>query len=258
MTTRPAAVAGTFYPADTTDLQHAVSTYMNEVPTAAPVSKAIIAPHAGYVYSAPVAAHAYRRIPREQVNRVVIMGPAHYVWLRGMALPSVASFATPLGEIPIDREAIEAVEQLPQVVIRDDAHTEEHCLEVHLPFLQHLLGDFKLIPFVVGETAPEEVGEVLETLWGGQETLILVSSDLSHYHDYQTARRIDGQTTSAIERFEIANIGPEQACGCNAVNGLLQLAERRGMQIETLAVANSGDTAGPRDAVVGYGAYGFN
>ncbi len=258
MTTRAAAVAGAFYPADASALQQAVSHYLDQVSQSESSSKAIIAPHAGYVYSAPVAAHAYQRIPRTRVTRVVLLGPAHYVFLRGMALPSVANFATPLGQIPIDREAVAAVEHLPQVVIMDEAHAEEHCLEVHLPFLQQILGSFELVPFVVGETTPEEVCEVLDTLWGGDETLILVSSDLSHYHDYQTARRIDAQTTSAIERFEIANIGPEDACGCRAVNGLLRIAQQRGMHIETLEVANSGDTAGPRDAVVGYGAYAVN
>ncbi len=219
--------------------------------------KAIIAPHAGYIYSGPVAATAYARLQpmRGTVERVVLLGPAHRVGFRGLALPDAVCFRTPLGEVALDEEAIAVLADMPQVRVLDAAHAREHSLEVHLPFLQEVLGDFRLVPLVVGEASAEEVGEALERLWDGPQTLIVVSSDLSHYHDYDTARRLDAATSRAIEQLRYEDLNEESACGRIPVSGLLYVARRRGLRVATLDLRNSGDTAGSRDRVVGYGAY---
>jgi AmmeMemoRadiSam system protein B len=180
------------------------------------------------------------------------------VGFRGIAVSAMEAFATPLGRRSIDQEAVEQLEQLPDVGFLEQAHAQEHSLEVHLPFLQEVLGDFKLVPLVVGDARPTEVGAVLEALWGGPETLIVISSDLSHYHDYQTARVMDRRNLQAIEALRFEDIGYEQACGRNPVNGLLWVARRKGLHGETIDLRNSGDTAGSRDQVVGYGAYVFH
>ena len=260
-TVRTPAVAGLFYPADSAELHAQVRHFLNQVePSAEPPPKAIIVPHAGYVYSGPVAASAYARLmaARDAISRVVLLGPSHRVGFRGVAVSGMVAFATPLGRIPVDQEAVEQVRQLPDVGFLEQAHAQEHSLEVHLPFLQEVLGEFKLVPLVVGEARPQQVGLVLETLWGGPETLIVISSDLSHYHDYQTALSMDGETSRAIEALRFEDIGYEQACGRNPVNGLLWVARRKGLHCDTIDLRNSGDTAGPRDQVVGYGAYVFH
>lgn len=258
---RSPAVAGTFYPADPAALAEAVSRFMAEAGDAAGQSppKAVIAPHAGYVYSGPVAASAYARLAplRGRISRVVLLGPAHRVAFRGLALPGADAFATPMGEVKVDAAAVAALSALPQVLTLPDAHAAEHSLEVHLPFLQTVLGDFSLVPLVVGDAADEEVEEVLETLWGGEETLIVVSSDLSHYHDYATARAIDAATSASIIALDETRIGFEQACGRAPIGGLLRCARRRGMRADCIDLRSSGDTAGPRGEVVGYGAYVF-
>lgn len=257
-TVRTPAVAGLFYPADTAELHNQVQHFLSQVePPVEPPPKAIIAPHAGYVYSGPIAASAYARLKaaRGTIARVVLLGPSHRVGFRGVAVSGMVAFETPLGRIPVDQEAVELARQLPDVGFLEQAHAQEHSLEVHLPFLQEVLGEFKLVPLVVGEARPPQVGAILEALWGGPETLIVISSDLSHYHDYQTARRMDGKTSRAIEALRFEEIGYEQACGRNPVNGLLWVAQRKGLHVETIDLRNSGDTAGPRDHVVGYGAY---
>jgi AmmeMemoRadiSam system protein B len=256
---RRPAVAGTFYPADPEALRAAVEGYLTEAGAHGPVPKAIIAPHAGYIYSGPVAARAYARLApgRGRIRRVVLIGPSHRVPFHGLALTRAEAYATPLGGIPIDRAAVEALLALPGVQLLDLAHEPEHSLEVHLPFLQMLLGDFTLVPIVAGSAPPDMVAAALETVWGGAETAIVVSSDLSHYLDYASARRIDGRTRDAIEHLDEAAIGHEQACGRVPIGGLLTLARRRHLSVETLDVRNSGDTAGPRDGVVGYGAWAF-
>jgi len=255
--TRPAAVAGMFYPASTAELGRQV----DELLAAAagrehePAPKALIAPHAGYVYSGPIAASAYAQVRarRGRIRRVVLLGPAHRVPLRGLALPGVERFATPLGEVEIDAEAVAALRDLPQVVDSPRAHAAEHSLEVHLPFLQRVLGEFSLLPLAVGEASAEEVAEVLDRVWGGDETLIVVSSDLSHYLPYDTARRIDRDTVDHLLSLD-AGIDPERACGATPINGLLLAARRRGLAAELLDLRNSGDTAGDRRRVVGYAA----
>ncbi|MGI9229867.1 MAG: AmmeMemoRadiSam system protein B [Gammaproteobacteria bacterium] len=257
---RPPAVAGMFYPADAGELRHAVSELLREAAadtTDGPLPKAIIAPHAGYIYSGSTAARAYARLAaiRDRIKRVILLGPAHRVAMRGIALTAHRQFATPLGGIDIDQAAAELIRPLPQVQVLEAAHEQEHSLEVQLPFLQMSLGQFSLLPLVVGDTAPEQVKQVLECLWGGSETLIVISSDLSHYHDYDTARQLDQDTSAAIQALQVEKIGSQQACGCMPLCGLLTLAREQGMQIDILQTLNSGDTAGDRERVVGYGAY---
>ncbi len=260
--TRLPAVAGFFYPGDPAALAAEVAAYLGEAtalarPGRAP--KAIIAPHAGYVYSGPIAASIYARLaPRAgKVRRVILAGPAHRVFVRGVAVPAAAAFATPLGAVPLDSDAIDALRALPFVEVSDRAHAQEHSLEVHLPFLQSVLGDFRLVPLVVGDAAPAEMAQVFDLLWGGEETLIVVSSDLSHYLPYDAARRRDGATAEAILRLDPSLEG-EDACGAAPINGLLALARRRGLEAERIDVRSSGDTAGGRDRVVGYGAFAFH
>jgi AmmeMemoRadiSam system protein B len=255
---RPPAVAGTFYPAESAALEAAVDAYLAAAPrTPASLPKVLIAPHAGYVYSGPIAASAYATIAplRGVVERVLLIGPAHTVALDGLAAPTWARFDTPLGSVEIDRVCVEKLVSLPQVQLMDQAHLREHSLEVHLPFLQRVLGDFLLVPLVCGNARAEEVAEVLDVAWGGPETLIVISSDLSHYHDYETACELDQATTRAIEALDPGGLGSESACGRIPIRGALLAARRRGLQARTLDLRNSGDTAGPRDRVVGYGAY---
>ncbi len=260
-TTRTPAVAGMFYPAHAAELHAQVHSFLTQIHAPdEPPPKAIIVPHAGYIYSGPIAAVAYARLQavRDRITRVVLLGPSHRVGFRGIAVSGMDAFSTPLGRVPVDHEAVEQVQQLPEVGFLEQAHAQEHSLEVHLPFLQEVLGNFKLVPLVVGDARPAEVGAVLEALWGGPEALIVISSDLSHYHDYQTARVMDRETSNAIEQLRFEDINGEQACGCRPVNGLLWVARRKGLQCETLDLRNSGDTAGTRDQVVGYGAYVFH
>lgn len=260
---RPAAVAGLFYPAGPRELDATVRAMLAAVPPAAadePWPKAIIAPHAGYVYSGPVAATAYARLGRlkGRVQRVVLIGPSHRVCLQGLAVPRCDAFATPLGPVAVDRAAVEDLLSLGAVAALDAAHAEEHCLEVHLPFLQAVLGTFTIVPLVVGDARTADVAAVLDRLWGAEETLIIVSSDLSHYLSYESARTLDAATCRAIETLDPAAIGREQACGGAAVKGLLDLARRRHLAVRTLDLRNSGDTAGDRRRVVGYGAWVFS
>lgn len=257
--TRPPAVAGTFYPESSETLRFTVESLLCEVPAPTdPPPKAIIAPHAGYLYSGPIAASAFQAVAAaaQQIKRVILLGPSHFVLLRGLGMPDTNHFATPLGEVPIDPEAAGAAMRLPQVRVQPDAHAREHSLEVELPFLQVLLGDFTLLPLVVGEAEPEEVAEVLDRLWGGPETLLVISSDLSHYLPYAAAREVDRATADEILAFG-GPLDPRQACGARPVNGLLLAAKRRGMTSALLDLRNSGDTAGDRDRVVGYGAFAF-
>ncbi|CAK0738611.1 MEMO1 family protein CCP3SC1_v2_100007 [Gammaproteobacteria bacterium] len=256
---RSPAVAGMFYPADPRELHNMVVDLLQEADSSEEIPKALIAPHAGYIYSGPIAATAYAPLVRARgiYKRVVLLGPSHRVGFTGLALSSAAFFVTPLGKIALDPSARETLADLPQVRVLDQAHLQEHSLEVHLPFLQEVLGKFTLIPLVVGDADPESVAEVLEQLWGGPETLIVISSDLSHYHDYATARRLDAATSHAIEDLMPEAIHHEHACGRNPINGLLTIARRYKMSARTLDLRNSGDTAGPRDRVVGYGAYTF-
>jgi hypothetical protein len=257
---RQPAVAGKFYPADPGELEAQIARYCEAVEPRPGLPKAVIAPHAGYIYSGPIAATAFAplRIARGAITRIVHLGPAHFIAVRGIAASSADAFDTPLGRVPVDAAARDALLELPQVAIVDEAHRDEHCLEVHLPFLQHVLGNgFSLVPLVVGDAPPEAVAEVLEVLWGGDETLFVVSSDLSHYHDYETARSMDRRTSRAIENLQPGAIAPDQACGRIPIQGLLLAAKRHGLAARVLDLRNSGDTAGSRVRVVGYGAWAF-
>lgn len=256
---RETAVAGSFYPADAVTLSSMVQHFLDEVKTADLHPKAIIVPHAGYIYSGPIAASAYAtlREMRSQITRVVLLGPAHTTAVRGLAVSSADAFCTPLGRVPIDQEAVAAILPLPQVQEMDSAHTTEHGLEVQLPFLQMTLGMFHIVPLVVGSAGTDEVVEVLEKLWGGPETLIVISSDLSHYHDYATAQQLDRKTAEAIAALRPSDLAQESACGRIPIKGLLAVAKRHGLHGKTLDLRNSGDTAGPRNRVVGYGAFAF-
>ena len=260
-TVRPAAVAGSFYPGDPSALAAEVATYLAHARDGASASrapKAIIAPHAGYVYSGPIAGSVYARLRplRGRIERVVLAGPAHRVYVAGAAIPGAEAFSSPLGTIALDREALARLRQLPFVEVSDRAHALEHSIEVHLPFLQSVLGSFELVPIVVGDASAEEAALLFETLWGGPETLIVVSSDLSHYLPYESARGRDRATANAIVGLE-ARLVPEEACGAAPINGLLRAARSRGLAAEMVDLRNSGDTAGERDRVVGYGAFAF-
>ena len=259
---RPPAVAGSFYAGSGAALTCDVDAMLEATAEAAPMPafpKILIVPHAGYVYSGPVAASAYERLrpARGIANRVVLLGPVHRVAVRGLALPGAGAFDTPLGRVPIDADGAASIRGLPQVVESPQAHALEHSLEVQLPFLQRVLGPFSLVPLAVGAATAEEVAQVLERLWGGPETLIVISSDLSHYLPYDEARRIDGITAKAIVGFD-PRISHEQACGATPVTGGLVAARRHGLVAQLLDLRNSGDTAGGRDQVVGYGSFAFS
>ncbi len=259
-TSRQPAVAGMFYPSDSAELSAGICALLADAGagTAAHFPKALIVPHAGYVYSGPVAAIAYARLAplADRIKRVVLLGPVHRVPVRGLALPRVTAFTTPLGEVELDTGAMVALTGLPQVTRSDAAHAQEHSLEVHLPFLQTVLGDFRLLPLAVGNATAEEVAGVLERVWGGEETLIVISSDLSHFLPYDAARRVDRETVEHILALQ-PDLDHEQACGATPVNGLLAFAGQNALQAELLDLRNSGDTAGDKARVVGYAAIAF-
>jgi MEMO1 family protein len=262
---RPPAMAGLFYPEDAHELREAVSGYLRrskieQTPSASQVPpKALIVPHAGYIYSGAIAAAAYSAVAeqRSSVRRVVLIGPSHRVYLRGMAVPSATYFQTPLGRIPIDGDLKRVLLRRPEVIESDAAHAQEHSLEVQLPFLQMLLHEFTLLPLVLGSVVPEQVAAALADVWGDATTLVLVSSDLSHYHTYELAREVDAATSAAILRRETSLVG-EQACGSVGINGLMYLAGQRSFDVTEIARCNSGDTAGDKSRVVGYGAFAIH
>jgi AmmeMemoRadiSam system protein B len=257
MRIRPAAVAGLFYEGDAGALRHHVEALLSGVGEAPyPFPRALIVPHAGYVYSGQTAAAAYARLRHRErpVSRVALFGPAHRVYLRGMAVPSVDGFDTPLGRVAIDSAGVEEIRDMPGVTVSDEAHREEHSLEVQLPFLQVVLEEFSLVPVVVGECQPEQVAAVMEALWRDPGTLLLVSTDLSHFHTWEEARRLDAATCERVLVREGGLTG-EEACGAHALNGLMRTARGRDLEIELIDLCNSGDTAGDRRRVVGYGAF---
>jgi hypothetical protein len=256
---RPAAVAGAFYPGNARQLEAELAELFDGVENLEPklaFPKALIVPHAGYMYSGQVAARAFDELApaRGLIRRVVLLGPAHYVAGRGLALPQAEAFETPLGRIALDAEGVRALADLPQVVPSAPAHAQEHSLEVQLPFLQRLLGSFTLVPLAVGAATHQEVAQVLERLWGGPETLIVLSTDMSHYHEYREAKRIDGATLLRIAAFA-TDLSHDEACGATPLNGFLGLAKARGLRIQLLSACNSGDTAGGKGRVVGYSSF---
>ena len=246
---REPAVAGMFYPVDPDELRTQIEGFLAQAESQGPSPKAIISPHAGTIYSGPIAASAYARIQPEGIERVVLLGPSHHVLLRGLAASSADVWRTPLGDVPIEHPD--------DIPVNDGAHESEHSLELQLPFLQTVLGKFKLIPLVVGDATQEEVADVLAALWGGPETLIVISSDLSHYESYDVATEKDQAAAQAIVDLDIRGLDSDNACGLIPIAGLLHLAKQKGMRAELVDLRNSGDTAGARDQVVGYGAYAF-
>lgn len=261
-TIRPPAVAGMFYPAEPTRLQEMVQRFLQTAVTPlhpTPPPKAIIAPHAGYIYSGPIAGSAFHPWLGQMagVQRIVLIGPAHTMAVRGVVGVSAHSFRTPLGNVSVDQASMERIRPLPFVTLDDEAHTREHGLEVMLPFLQTLAPHCAIVPLLTGSTTGEEVAQLLESLWGGPETRILISSDLSHYYNYATARQLDAATAVAIEKLQPEMVGRESACGRLAIQGLLHLALSGGLHAQTADLRNSGDTAGTKDRVVGYGAFLF-
>jgi len=259
---RPPAVAGRFYPSDAGELTALVRRQLStaqQASDACAVPRAVIAPHAGFMYSGPIAAAAFApwRAIADRARRVVLLGPSHHFAFEGIAAPASSAFDTPLGEVPVDTDATQQLTRLPFVHVADEPHVPEHALETHLPFIQQVLESFAIVPLVIGRAQPADVSQVLGELWGGEETLISVSSDLSHFLDYETAKQADRRTADTIEALDPDTLQPRDACGAMAVNGLLHLAKRRGMQAATIDLRNSGDTAGGRDRVVGYGAFTF-
>lgn len=260
-TIRSPAVAGQFYPSQPEKLRKMVEAFMHDaVARSGGGPKAVVAPHAGYVYSGPIAASSFVHFAKDQdtIKRIILLGPSHRFWFEGIALSHADAFATPFGCVPVDQEAVNQIRKLPLVQFEERAHTNEHSLEVELPFLQQTLAEFTVVPLVVGDVADEAVAEVIDRLWGGDETRFVISSDLSHYHDYDTARELDRQTATAIEQFAPAEIDGHHACGYRPIRGLLRVARARQLAAQTVDLRNSGDTAGPREQVVGYGAFVFH
>lgn len=258
--TRQAAQAGRFYPASPVRLQADVNEYLAAVsPPELPTPKAVIVPHAGYVFSGPIAASGFVGLAPAHalIRRVILMGPSHYEEFEGLATSGVEAFETPLGPVRLDAKVIANLRTMPQVAFDEAPHVPEHCLEVELPFLQTVLDDFTIVPLLAGRVDVEEVAEVVERLWDGPETCLVVSSDLSHYLDYTLAQRRDRTTAGDIEGLRWENLTGQCACGHRAISGLLAVARRRGLRCHTLDLRNSGDTGGARDRVVGYGAFAF-
>jgi len=257
---RPPVVAGAFYPETPSRLNRLVDDFLSRALGSAPAApKAVIAPHAGYDYSGPIAGSAFRpwQSRRSQIKRVVLIGPSHRVAFDGLALTRHDAWQSPLGLVPVDLEAVEMLARLPAAKFFEEAHAYEHCLEVELAFLQKVLDSFSIVPIVTGDVAPEVVADALALLWGGDETVYVISSDLSHYLDYASAQKLDRHTADAIEELAPAKIRHHQACGRTAIQGFLQVAEQKKLEAATLDLRNSGDTAGGYDRVVGYGAFSF-
>lgn len=257
---RSSAVAGKFYPEEPSELQANLEALLQHAHVDNEHLKAIIVPHAGYIYSGPIAATAYVNFYKQYpaTSRIILMGPAHRVAFNGISASGLDYFATPLGNIPVDHASLKSSIEKGNVKYFDAAHEHEHCLEVQLPFLQEIFDQyFEIIPLLVGDANSKLVAKVLRALWGGDETLIVISSDLSHYHDYEAAKQIDRCTTKSIEQFQGEQLDFDSACGCLPIQGLLQVAKEFGMQCKVMDLRNSGDTAGSHERVVGYGAFAF-
>jgi AmmeMemoRadiSam system protein B len=264
---RAPAVAGLFYPHEAQKLRAVLADCAARAakPQASPSAargarlsapKALIAPHAGYVYSGPVAGSAYGALGEvaHRIKRVVLIGPSHFARFSGLAVSRAAAFKTPLGTVPIDESLRDEILRLPHVMAADYPHAREHSLEVQLPFLQALLGEFRILPIATGDATEREVATALQHVWGDEDTLIVVSSDLSHYLPYEVARNVDAATAQAI-LARSTELDGEQACGCVGINGLMQVAAERSLEVRLLDLRNSGDTSSERSRVVGYGAF---
>lgn len=254
---RQAAVAGTFYPGDPKQLHHSVCELLEHAENSDIIPKALIVPHAGYIYSGAIAASVYCLLKKlkDKITRVILIGPSHRVAFKGLACTQADQFMTPLGTVNVDTDLIKEIMRFSGVNYLEQAHSYEHCLEVQLPFLQEVLSDFTIVPIVTGDASPSLVSEVLSCLWGGDETLVVISSDLSHYHQYEVAKKKDAKTSQQIEKLQFKNLSHDAACGKVAISGLLKYLRDHKLKIKTLDLKNSGDTAGDKDRVVGYGAY---
>ena len=257
MSCRKSAVAGSFYPNDPVELGLVIKNLLNRGSNTKTCPKIIISPHAGYIYSGIIAARAYSTILsfKNLISRVVIIGPSHFVWFKGLAVPSDTYFSTPLGDVPVDRDAIKSLSDY--VVVNNEAHKKEHSIEVQIPFLQCVLSDFSIVPIVVGDASAEEVSRVIEILWGGTETLFVLSTDLSHYHSYDECNKIDKKTSEYILKKDFQKLSGEMACGYSGLRGMLNTVNKLSIDGKLLGICNSGDTSGSKDRVVGYGAYSF-
>jgi AmmeMemoRadiSam system protein B len=259
--TRSAAVSGLFYPDEPQILRDTIDTLLSQsaIKEQSTQVKAIIAPHAGYQYSGLTAARVYKQLQtlRDRIQRVVLLGPSHRVAFEGMALTEADFFETPLGQIKVNKDDYPQLLAMENMFVFEQAHVAEHCIEVQLPFLQRILNNFTIIPIVVGIADPHSVSNIIESLWGGDETLFVISSDLSHYQSYESAQQTDNETSRAILDLDFNAIQPNNACGCMAVNGLLNFAHRHPLTVKLIDQCNSGDTAGDKDKVVGYGSYLF-
>lgn len=256
---REGAVAGFFYPDAKSELSQQVASFLNQAKTLDIFPKAMIVPHAGYAYSGPIAGTAYATLQqhRQQITTVILLGPSHRVSFHGLAAPTQDTFRTPLGPVAIDQTKLKSLTRFKQFLFLDEAHDQEHSLEVHLPFLQKVLDNFSLLPLAIGEAKAAEVSEILGALYEDEHTLIVVSSDLSHYLSYEKGAALDRRTANAIEKLDAHHIEPHQACGHLGIHGLLSFAQQKGFSVKTLDLRNSGDTAGSKDRVVGYGAFVF-
>ena len=265
---RSPAVASMFYPGNATELRKSVRSFLHEADAEKNAFqfkkdensslRALIVPHAGYSYSGKIAASAYRLLQQnqQQFKRVLLLGPAHRVWLQGAAFPESDVFETPLGGIKLDKTRMKKMlAEFPWISVSEKVHAEEHCLEVQLPFLQETLVDFELLPLVVGETKTEQLAEIIQQFSADLETLIVISTDLSHFHDYQTAQQKDARTANAIELLDPQRLFPEDACGAYPLRGALAAASKNKWKVQRLGLCNSGDTAGDYGRVVGYGAW---
>ncbi|WP_064604927.1 AmmeMemoRadiSam system protein B [Photobacterium sp. J15] len=256
MNIRPPAVAGSFYDKSPEFLQSQLDNWLNPAAESPGKIRALIVPHAGYIYSGEVASRAYSYLKQQadRIKRVILIGPSHRYFFQGCALPGVDYFATPLGQIPIDTQSVEILGKIDDIEVSDQAHAFEHCLEVQLPFLQRCLNEFTLLPILTSDVSPKTVARIINSVWQDENTLLVISSDLSHYHSYTEAQTLDQQTCSLIEHFE-PTLKPEQACGSTGINTLLLLAKERDYQLKRVEQKNSGDTAGDKERVVGYVSY---
>lgn len=266
MNTRPAAVADMFYTGNAIELAAQISDFVDAgidsdvidaEQSASLKPKALIVPHAGFVYSGATAGQGYALVKKlaKKITKVIVIGPCHRVWVEGLAIPDCQYFETPLGKVEIDPKSLSEIIKFPQVIVSNEAHEHEHSIEVQLPFLQSIIPQFKLIPIVVGSISTSQLVEVIEFLWGDEKTLIVISSDLSHFLDYDSAVRIDRQTSQTIEQLKPDRISQRMACGSSAIKAILTIAQNKNLNVKTISQCNSGDTAGSKDRVVGYGTY---
>ncbi|MDH5654459.1 MAG: AmmeMemoRadiSam system protein B [Spirochaetia bacterium] len=255
-TVRESAVAGSFYPDEKKHLADLVDSYLSGEDKKNPLPEAIIVPHAGYMYSGAVAGKGYTSIKQLDIKNILIIGPAHRVYVNGLAIPDCDAFVTPLGKISVNKELYPELVKLPFISINDEAHKDEHCIEVQLPFLQRLFTSFQIIPVLAGNADEEQI-QTLFDLTSGKIDLIIVSSDLSHYNSYETAKNLDRNAANSIEALDPFSLESEQACGSRPIKGLLLYAKRAGLKVKTLVLQNSGDVSGSRSSVVGYGSFIF-